>query len=357
MILSLLPLLFSCTTEADRPELEDWSDGYESDCCPQVEGDGGGTGDGGTVIPFGDTFGLFALEDFGYNSRLSRTGATGTECEITPGESPSGYVQMDCTMDVPELDLFGAGLYFDFTVPAGACDHLVYMHYMYEAWEVGYGPSTVTLTVDEDGEIVSEENAIGGSPYCEYDYSFYGGEFAPNCCLGSYDIYTNDLASGETSLTGGGYWGGNAPDCYAGAAFEDPEAAFTADGWPTAKIINLWGDAYSKRFAFDLLGDSYTTNVNYANYFDRADHDGSVPVGFTGDRAVETYEFLCYDVAEELLGRLDMTVREWNEEVEWENDGDPDTEGTEPVSGLPLNDRQDWQNATPDATTWIQNAQ
>lgn len=357
MILSLLPLLVSCVTETERPELSDWSDGYESDCCPLVETDDGGTDGGTTVIPFGDTFGLFHVEDIGYSSRLYRSGATGTVCEVTPGLETTGYVDMDCTLDVPELDLFGAGLIFDLTVPEGACDHLVYMHYMYEAWEVGTGPARVDITVDEDGEIVEETNAIGGAPYCEYDYSFYGGEFSPNCCLGSYDIYTYDLSTGETKLTGGGDWGGQPSSCYAGAAFEDPEVVLTADGWPTAKIINLWGSPFSKRFNFDLLGDQYGTNVNYANFYDRADHDGSVPAGFTGDWAVETYEFLCYDEAEELLARLDLTVREWNEGVEWENDGDPDTEGTEPITGLPLNDRQDWADATPGSTTWIQGAQ
>lgn len=348
----LLPLILACQDDGVRPELPDWSDGYESDCCP---GGDDATTDGPT-IPYGDTFGLFAAEWGGYRSRVHRTGATNVACEVEPGADPSGYQQMDCTLDVPELDLYGAGLYFDFTVPEGACDHLVYMHYMYEAWEVGVGPTEVVLVKDADGNILSEVNAVGGNPYCAYNYSFYDSD-APNCCLGSYIVYAEDAETGARSIDSSGNWDGNPADCYAGAAYEDPEAVFTADGWPTQRIVNLWGAPFSKRFQFDLLGDLHATNVNYANYFDRADHDGSVPAGFTGDWVEATYRFACYDAAEELLARLDLVVREWNEVDEWEADGDPDSDGTEPTTGLPLNDRRDWADATPGSTTWIQNAQ
>lgn len=346
-------LLLACEDETILPDLPDWSDGYESDCCP---GGDGGT-DTGTEPPIDLVdFALVAPDDLAYDVRIHQTGADGNACALTPGATVDEYVHMDCTLEVAELNLFGEGLIFDLTVPEGACDHVVWMHYMYEAWEVGQGATVVSQTIDADGNIVSETNSIGGTPYCEYDYSYYDSE-APNCCLGAYVIETTDLSTGETTQTGGGDWGGKAADCYAGAAFEDPEAALTADGWPTAKIVNTHLSEYYKRFEFDLLGDQYSTNVNYANYYDAADHDGTMPAGYTGDYAVETYNFVCYDTAEETLARIDLVVREWNEESQYESSGDPDTEGTESTTGLPLNDRQDWADATPGSSTWVQGAQ
>ncbi|MCK6503521.1 hypothetical protein L6R53_09005 [Myxococcota bacterium] len=347
-----LPTVLACEDETVLPDLPDWSDGYESDCCPGEQGTDTGTEPPIDLVDFA----LVAPDDLDYDVRIHQTGATGNACALTPGATVDEYVQMDCTLEVAELNLFGEGLIFDLTVPEGSCEHVVWMHYMYEAWEVGTGPDVVAITVDEDGEIVSETNAYGGEPYCDYNYSYWDVD-APNCCLGSYIVEVTDLATGQTEVDGGGDWGGEASDCYAGAAFEDPEVVLTADGWPTARIENLHGVEFYKRFDFDLLGDQYATNVNYANYYDPADHDGSVPAGYTGEWAVPTYRFVCYDTAEEPLARIDLVVREWNEESEYEAGGDPDTEGTESTTGLPLNDRQDWADATPGDSTWIQAAQ
>ena len=94
-----------------------------------------------------------------------------------------------------------------------------------------------------------------------------------------------------------------------------------------------------------------------ANHYDTADHDGQAPAGLRGAWARPYYTFECYDNAEELLARVRLVVREWNEESQLDASGDPDTEGTEPVSGTPLNDRRDWADATPGADTFIQDRQ
>ena len=57
-----------------------------------------------------------------------------------------------------------------------------------------------------------------------------------------------------------------------------------------------------------------------------------------------------------MLGHIRLTVREWNEQSEFEQRGDPDTVGTEP-SGGPIEDFADWAVATPGASTYIQDGQ
>jgi hypothetical protein len=53
-----------------------------------------------------------------------------------------------------------------------------------------------------------------------------------------------------------------------------------------------------------------------------------------------------------------LQVREWNEVEEFDklidnNSGDPDTIGSEPISGHPIDDHHDFKAATPGSTTWI----
>ena len=327
--------------------LPDWSAGYDPDTS---------NGAGGSVVV--TDFGLLAPTDVNYPNYLHKKGDWSAPCVITPGETAAGYQHIDCTMDMDELDLFFQGLAFDFTVPADTCDYAVWHHYQYEAWEVGQGPTVVSVTTDANGNVVSEKNAVNGQPYCQYDYSA-GGTGDPNCCLGNYVMYTTN-ASGVTSVSLSTSWGGRASTCYAGAAFDDPEAVFDLDGWPVSTFVPLTNQGnFAKRFQFDGLSSKYSTNVNLANYYEPADHDGTMPAGFTGDYVVPNYVFLCYDHAEELLGEIDLSVQEWNEQDQLMADGtgDPNTVGTEPITGLPLDDREDWATATPGSATWIQDGQ
>jgi len=339
--------LGACTADGGHPALPDWSEGYESS-----------SGDTGTVPPTATQFALLGPTDTNYSSYLHKTGDWSADCAITPGETPASYQHINCMMDMDELDMFLQGLAFDFTVPADTCDYAVWHHYQYEAWEVGDGPDVVRITTDATGNIVSEENAIDGQPYCPYDYT-QPGTNNPNCCLGSYVVETTDHTGAVTTSATQG-WGGRAADCYAGAAYDDPEAVFNGMGWPVSLYVPLTGQGdFVKRFQFDGLSTKYQGNVNLASYYDPADHDGTMPAGFTGDYVYPTYVFDCYDHAEELLGEIELTVREWNEQAQLSADGtgDPDTVGTEPITGLPLDDRTDWAVATPGSTTWVQDMQ
>ena len=330
---------------ADNP-LPDWSAGFEN---PE------GSGDGRVVAVPAGAFGLAEATDVTYDTRIRITD-TDNPCEVFPDGTTGGYEGIDCTLDIAELDLFGAGLDFDLFVPAGGCQYVVYRHYMYEAWEIGVGPVSVTREIDANGNILSETNSVDGDPTCEFDYSKQHPD-APNCCTGVYTVTVTNTDTSQVTTSETRYWGGNPADCYNGAAYIDPEATFTENGWPTGKIVNTAGDAWNKRFHWDLLADKFFGNVPLANYYDPAEHSGTMPAGLAGIFAVPTYNFYCYDHAEELLAEIRLTVKEWNEEVEFYADGDPDTTGVEALSGTPINDRADWADATPDSVSFIGFAQ
>lgn len=327
----------------EREPLPDWSEGAES--APPID-----PVDPEVIEPFA----LRPVTDMGYETRLRETRTANNPCEIEPDGTTLGYQEIDCTLDINELDLYGNGLDFDFSVPYGACEFVVYWHYMYEAWEVGEGPTDVSWDVDLTGNISNEVNAVGGVPYCEYDYGWRSPDF-PNCCTGSYTVTITNTDTGQVTTTPPQYWGGNPADCYDGAAFWDPEASPAEDGWPMAKIIFTRERAWTKRFHFDALSSTYYTNVVLANYFDPLEHAPlGAPAGLLGDFAQPYYTFQCFDHAEELLGEIRLVVKEWNEEVEFYADAEPDTTGVEPVSGHPINDRMDWADATPGSDDYIE---
>jgi len=336
----------------DTDRLPDWSDGMDTDTDTDSDSDTDTDTDTDTLPA--NPFALTAAPDVRYDTRLEET-SVGTPCAVVPGETAADYVDMDCTLDIAELDLYGNALDFDFIVAAGLCEFVVYWHYMYEAWEVGIGPTEVSWSIDGAGNIFNPVNATtNGSPICEYDYSRLYLD-APNCCLGTYILTITDVASpADPQISPPLFWGGVPSDCYDGAAFHDPEAIYTNDGWPVARILYLNQDSWTKRFHWDLLATDYYSNVPLANYYDPADHGGTMPAGFTGDWARPYYTFQCYDHAEELLAQLKLSVREWNEQSEFYDEGDPDTTGTEPVTGLPIDDRMDWATGTPGNTTWIE---
>lgn len=337
VLVGLALALSGCTTDADRPALSDWQAGYES-------GDTGFTDTDASV-----DFGLVLPYDLAYEARLYDT-ATGGDCSIDVPADFTGYTDIECTYDVSELDLYGSGLSFELFVPANACDFLIYDFYIYEAWEVGQGPTEVSYTIDTDGNIIDPVN-YQSAPYCPYNYQAIDEEY-PNCCTGLYTLtVTNQLSGTVTQDTYS--WDGNPSDCYDGAGFADPEFIADPNGFPMGRIVPLYGASYSKRFDWGEISDRYFSNIPLANYYDPADHDGAQPAGFTGDYSREFYSFRCYDSAEELLAKVDMVVREWNEESELLADGDPNTTGTEPVSGDPIDDRHDWATGTPGSDTYI----
>jgi hypothetical protein len=257
-------------------------------------------------------------------------------------------------MDVNELDLFNRGINWSVYMTPGACIYAKYWHYQYEAWEVGQGPGNVSFTVT--GGIASNEvNSVGGIPFCPYDYSrIYPG--APNCCLGSYTLTITDGQTGQVS-SGLAYWGGLPSSCYNGAAFIDPEMDAADDGFPRPHYEYPNGAAYTKEIHFDGLSDRFYSTVPLASFYNSADHNDDRPAGLKGLWAEPDYVFQCLDHDEEVLGQITIKIREYNEQGEMTDDGNPDTVGEEPITGLPIDDFADWAVATPGNTTFIEWAQ
>jgi hypothetical protein len=77
-----------------------------------------------------------------------------------------------------------------------------------------------------------------------------------------------------------------------------------------------------------------------------------MPVSFKGEFATPLYEIECTDDAKEEISLIQITVREWNEEAQFDVDRDPDTTGTEPGWNTPIDDIPDWDVLTPDNTTY-----
>jgi len=342
MILSsLLGLaVLGCGT-ALEPALSDWQDGYEA-------GDSGFIADTSAAREFG----VITPLDLGYDVRL-QTSNTTEDCILSVPDDFTSYTGIECTYDIPELDLYGSGLTFELFVPPDSCEYLIYQFYMYEAWESGYGPTDVSYTIDKDGNIIDGENSFDGEAVCEYNYLAQNPTH-PNCCQGTYTETVTDLSGDEKVVTvRDRSWGGLLSDCYDGAAFADPNFIEGPDGFPMATIVPLYGAGYTQRFEWGSVADRYSTNVVLANHYDPADHDGTMPAGLTGEFAQPYYTFRCYDSGEELLAKIDMVVREWNEATEFDSDGDPETSGVEVVSGTPIDDRDDWATATPGSDTYI----
>lgn len=334
-------LLLAACTEPPSGTLPDWSEGYED------------TGED-SMGPI-ETMGLVLPDDLGRDGRIHLTDSTDA-CGLSFNGTISGYSEARCTLDVPELDLYAGGLAFDLEVPRGLCEYIVYGFYQYEAWQVGTGPSTVSYTVTANGTIKDEVGTEAGVPVCAYDYSRLDSDW-PNCCLGTY---VTEVTYEETGLTQTGPvtpWDGTPSECYGGAAFLSELTSFDADGWPMHTIVYLARSDWRQEFVWEPLSSTFHTNVPLANHYDPADHDGGLPAGLAGLWAHPSYDFECYDNAEELLGRIELEVREWNEVDEFDTEGDPDTTGFEPVSGAPIDDRQDWATATPGADTYIESRQ
>ena len=344
----VLLVLAACPGPAAREPLPDWSVGGSLDA-------GGGVD--AAQPPDDQPFELSAATDVNYDTRLRQSGTQNTACVVFPDGTTAGFYTLDCRLDINELDLYGNGLDFDFSVPEGACEYVVYWHSMYEAFEVGQGPTEVSWDVDMTGNISNSVNAINGVPWCEFDHSKQIAQ-APNCCTGGYTVSITHTDTGEVEVLPPQFWGGNPADCYNGAAYWDPEVSKNAAGWPMGTIVFLHQQSWSKRFHWAALSTDYYSNVVLANYYDPADHQpGGAPAGFLGDYSEQYSVFRCYDHAEELLAELRLVVREWNEEAQFDADADPDTTGTEPYSGTPINDRRDWADATPGSTTFVGLAQ
>jgi hypothetical protein len=357
----------ACKPANKSPELPNWRSGYEEDASAGDDGGAVDESDGGNVAPRDfpeDSFGIAIPNNVTYPIRLYLLNTEDTPCAVKQGDSINADIQ--CMMDMDEDDLFFSGLTYDIVAPKGMCDFVSYSSYMFQNFPTVVGPAEVSWTVEENGTYTDEVNASNGKPRCDYDFSLRYPESAraPNCCEGSYTQTITDAKSGKTSVSTGD-WNGKLSECYHGAAYLDKEARFSDDGWPADTIFYTDRKAFLHTVGYKGLSDKYGgdilhcdeeergLNILLANYYDPADHNMSKPAAFNTDSVLQRsvlqpyYEFLCLDDATEIIARVRLVVREWNEEAQFDIRGNPDTEGCEPVWNAPINDEFDWKDQTP----------
>lgn len=322
-----------CSNKITRQPLPDWSGGYDT----------GGTSDGGGVPEH--TFGIAVPASVEYPTRLRVLGTKDTPCAlpVAPYSGQGGLANdIHCVLDMDELDVFVEGVTFDIVVPQGGCDYVLYSPYLYESWQTGTGPTTVSYTVQPDGTFSDEVNSQNGVPACAFDYSHtnVGG---PNCCGGTYTLTVTSAQTGKKT-TSVADWGGISAKCFDGAAFLRDGVVVDPSGYPEDPIYAVKRAAQTIPIHHKGLSDTYPPiNVPLANYWNEGASSGSTPpAALTGPGARQNYQLLCLDNADEILGRITFDVREWNEKAQLEQDGDPDTSGTEPYYAAPINDFLDW---------------
>ncbi len=329
--------------KSERESLPDWSEAYEGEPRRAVDIDP----DGGTPGSFpDDSFGIAISEDITYPIRIRELSSTDRPCAIEQGSSDP---EIRCVLEMNELDLNYLGLKYDIIAPDGMCDFISYSSYMFENFRMEEGPTEVSWTVEEDGSITDEVNAVGDEPVCPADYSRQYAEHlkAPNCCFGEYTRTVTHAQTGKVSVSRHN-WNGNPAGCFHGAAFMEKRGECTDGGWPLDRFIYINREKLEHTVEYDYPAREGWPNLVLANFYDPADHGGQVPAGLRTLPDRVHFHFLCVDDAEEIIAHVELVVREWNEEAEFDVDGDPDTEGLEAGWGTPINDLDDWADVQAD---------
>lgn len=243
----------------------------------------------------------------------------------------------------------------------------------YYSWEVGTGPSAVTLNIlgtggnqvvqscevtYADGSVVNncaghDEVRINTADLavdCVYDHKAWKG---PNCCLGSYTftkIITGEGAGTNSEVVD---WGGNLGACISGpgkhswsahnnAGFPKPIIYFAENGLnETLKIeenlTKLFGN-YSVAWHYGALDHTHTGIVDLVTTSSKPyafapidDRDGS-PLPELNDKLL----LECMDSSFEVLHRIQLSVREWDTFTAFTTfmtsngvSGNPDNQGVE----------------------------
>ena len=283
-------------------------------------------------------------------SSVTATKAT-APCEITTlGTAGGAAVEKICTLEAAELDLHFFGLKLNYNVPAKlGCSYVKVFSPWYYHDEAGEGATLISYTTKPDGtvsgtpQVTQYTNSSGAtttlahtnasavswldqakSPQCAFDYSSLEG---PNCCTGSYNlsITSIDASGSPTVSTSKSDWGGSPVDCIDGPALtNDPKNKL---GYPGYLYIFMEGIGANNIFDVPkMIPDTDERkigwNISAANYF-----TGPTPSPFLnaprafsaeGRKKISTrpgryYEVQCLNRAEELLARIRVQVREWND--------------------------------------------
>ena len=324
--------------DPERKPLPDWRLGYA---------------DAGVVDAQAEPQNAFALvspDSVDWPVRLGKRDAPEEPCAVKRNDSTR---EIECMLDVNELDLWVLGLRYDIIVPPSMCDMLSHSPYIFANFEVGKGPDRVAYTVNMDGTFSDQLNAMNGEPFCPFDHTREDPK-GPNCCTGNYQLEIKSALTGKVARSTQS-WGGKIGDCYFGAGFVQKDAPVDVDGMPMPQYEYTHGDAHRERIVYPGVSAIYPANTALANYFNPDDHDGKAPAGLSAPRARPYYDAFCLDDAEEIVAHIRLSVREWNEEAEYHALGNPDTTGTESLwnaGPTDIDDLFDWGALTPGSKSY-----
>ena len=275
----------------------------------------------------------------------------GTPCTIASGAASQ---DIQCLLNIRELDLFQQGLKFEFNVPAGMCDYIGDSPYWYFNRQAGYGPKAVSVTVNDatsTGSCTYTNNsgttvagvisghdctfpggsvAVEGTTTCAYDYSADGG---PNCCEGLYALtttYTDASGTKTTTFSPKKDWGGKIGKCAAGP-FLESDSGWTfnsTSGYPYQQIRTGAAGFNSTYKIKAPITMAYADNTYAANFWDWTSYAAGslsaaalpLPLSYNSDKLGNTlpvkannaYTFYCYDTAMEVKHRVRLYINEWD---------------------------------------------
>ena len=127
-----------------------------------------------------------------------------------------------------------------------------------------------------------------------------------------------------------------------------------AQGFPRLKLEYVASDGTNEAYVVPSpISKNLASNVYASNFYNPADHGGTIPVSMrvpgAGLRGTSPfYEIQCLDREMEFIARIRVQVREWNSLTEFAlgaGVGNPDAGGNEAGFGNPLiNDFFDWKD-------------
>lgn len=293
-----------------------------------------------------------------------------SRCTFT---SSSVVNDLTCVVETSELDSFFNGIKLQMNVPANRCKYIGTTPYWYYNYEIGTGPSAVSVNVTKNasGIVTASTCSVDGSAFqsctaptdarfndvsfdvsdsvkvqCRYDTSNLDG--GVNCCLGKYDLTTITTTPDgpSTDISRGIAWGGNVKDCIGGAGKTNWEL-YTKDGYP-AQAIEKMKDNTARTKIIKVSGpiksiNGQRSNIPVANFFTTSVHTHSGFGTASGVSSVATevtparpspfpyfvdpisdrtgsyvvpgnpyYQFRCFDEAFETNYRIRVMVQEWD---------------------------------------------
>lgn len=257
--------------------------------------------------------GILHEAEIGENGRIP-TKNFSESCRL---EKNSPKNDLLCVLEIEELDLAFNDLEFMLNVPGDMCAYTSYSPYFFMQYEAGKGPTEVSYTTDENGNVVDGAHTQNGMPVCAYNYTEKGG---PNCCEGKYNFTSKNmsLVPPEVTTEYGLDWGGDASQCVAGP---DENIVKDKNNVPTADIRYTADTGATINYAFrNPISSDMISNVKTSNFIDPIDFINNRPKAFlpvkAGDGKTKInpnlyHTWSCLDRSQELRARIRLMVRDW----------------------------------------------